>query len=85
MASIYRDVSSYDVIIRLALGDLENDPRGLAEIIHDDVRKFLADEFIKKYGAGILDAIHPDDIAYSLKEAVVEAAKRKLLGESHAG
>lgn len=81
MASISRDVFTDEVIIRLGLVGIENDPRGIAEQVRNRVIEFLAEEFLKKYKEGILGAVNADDIAYKLNDAVAELIRRKLLGE----
>jgi len=83
MAIIYREPSSTDLIIRLAIDPFERDPRGIAEDLQKSIMSFLAEEFLKKYKDGILGALNADDIAYKLNDAVAELVRRKLLEDTN--
>lgn len=78
MANLYTKIDTMNIILRMT--DLvERDPREIADRVAERVLNTLADEFLKKYKDGILGALHADDIAYKLNDAVAELVRRKLL------
>lgn len=82
MAIVYRDTSSLDLIIRLPCDPLEKPSGQLVEDIQGQVINFLVKEYVEKYGANILGAIHADDVAYKLTNHIAEYLKQKLFKEN---
>lgn len=82
MATVYRDTSSLDLIIRLHCDPLEKPSGQFVEDIQGQVIDFLVKEYVEKYGKDILGAIHASDVAYKLTDHITEYLKQKLFKEN---